>query len=368
MLEIVPSGPYEKVPNIYIVGIGGAGNNAIDRMVEFGNKNVKFVSINTDLQVLAHSKADITLQIGNKLTGGNGAGADPIIGQAAAEENKNDIKDLLADADMVVLTCGLGGGTGTGAIPVIAGLCKEAGILTVAVVTLPFSFEGPTRVLTAATGLESLKGNVDTLLVVPNDKLLELTSEDFELDEAFLFADNVLKYTIEGVTNIIFNTGTINIDFNDIRTTLKDKGMGHLGIGIATDSNHLIDAVKDAIVSPLLTTSINDATNILLNTSGRLKMREVNEAIQYIKDLVGPQCLIIWGTVTDKETNPDNRAVVTLIATGLKDQPQAKSAPTKTVKTAPPDLSPVIGSQPQRSSIELMEINVPDFLKNRKKK
>ncbi len=326
MLEIISTEPAVKAPNIYIVGIGGAGNNAVERMIENGNKNVKFVAINTDMQVLYTCKADTTLQIGKKLTGGNGAGADPLIGEAAAEESKNDIKELLGDADMVILTCGLGGGTGTGAIPVIAKLCKESGILTLAVVTLPFSFEGSSRVMTANTGLEKLKNNVDTLYVVPNDRLLEINDEDIELENAFLFADNILKYTIEGVTNIIFNKGIINIDFNDLKTTLKDKGLGHLGIGIASDSRHLIDAVKDSIESPLLNTTIAGATNILLNTSGRLKMREINEAIQYLKDIVGESCKIIWGTVSGDSKDSDDKSVVTLIATGLKEPALSKTS------------------------------------------
>ena len=190
MIEVTMPNTLLNKPNIYIVGIGGAGNNAVDRMIENGNPNVKYIAINTDTQVLADCKAETTLQIGAKLTGGNGAGADPVIGESAAEESKDEIKGLLADADMVILTCGLGGGTGTGAIPVIAKLCKEAGVLTVAVVTLPFSFEGPSRVLAANNGLENLKTNVDTLLVVPNDKLLEISDKDLELEEAFLFADN----------------------------------------------------------------------------------------------------------------------------------------------------------------------------------
>ncbi len=379
MLEIINVEPAVKTPNIYIVGIGGAGNNAVDRMIETGKKNVKYIAINTDLQVLSECKAETTLQIGAKLTGGNGAGADPVVGEAAAEESKNDIKELLSDADMVILTCGLGGGTGTGAIPVIAKLCKEADILTVAVVTLPFSFEGSSRVTTANTGLENLKANVDTLIVVPNDKLLEINDEDIELEDAFLFADNVLKYTIEGVTNIIFNKGIVNIDFNDIKTTLKDKGIGHLGIGIASDSKHLLDAVKEAIASPLLTTNINNASNILLNTSGRLKMREINEAIQYVKDLVGPHCQIIWGTVTDTEQTDEKKAVVTLIATGLKEQPAPRTSlsfqttyPTaspsgkqKPIKTLnpPPEYSAIKDIKPVTSRIEPADFVFPEFLK-----
>ncbi len=379
MIEVTIPNTLINKPNIYIVGIGGAGNNAVDRMIENGNPNVKYIAINTDTQVLSDCKAETTLQIGAKLTGGNGAGADPVIGESAAEESKDEIKGLLADADMVILTCGLGGGTGTGAIPVIAKLCKEAGVLTVAVVTLPFSFEGPSRVLAADNGLENLKSNVDTLLVVPNDKLLEISDKDLELEEAFLFADNVLKYTIDGVTNIIFNKGIVNIDFNDIRTTLKDKGIGHLGIGIANESKHLIDAVKEAIASPLLTTDITDASNILINTSGKVKMKEVNEAIQYVKDLVGAHSQIIWGTVTDKEKTAENTSVVTLIATGLKDKTGFKSNPVSRVssadmsssnksKTIAPGYSGIIDIQPVTPRYELENMTIPEFLRNKPKK
>ena len=375
MIDIKIPDPISKTPNIYIVGIGGAGNNAVDRMIENGNEKVKYIAINTDTQVLNDSKAETTLQIGAKLTGGNGAGADPVIGEAAAEENKDEIRDILADADMVILTCGLGGGTGTGAIPVVARLCKEAGILTLGVVTLPFSFEGPSRVLAASEGLETLTGSVDTLWVVPNDKLLEIADKDLDLEDAFLFADNILKYSIEGVTNIIYNKGIVNIDFNDLRTTLKDKGLGHLGIGIANESKTLIEAVKDAISSPLLTTDIRDASNILINTSGRVKMKEINEAIDYVKELVGEHAQIIWGTVTDSEKVADNTTLVTLIATGLKTSatktPEQPLSVPLTPKEIPglqsrmvSQLSPVQPRKEVKPSIETRSIVVPEFLSN----
>ncbi len=404
MIDAKESKRNTKKPNICIVGIGGAGNNAVDRMIENGNKNVKYIAINTDDQVLSECKAEITLQIGAKLTGGNGAGADPVIGEAAAKESKDEIRKLLAEADMVILTCGLGGGTGTGAIPVIAKLSREANILTVAVVTLPFSFEGPSRVLTAAEGLENLSNNVDTLLVVPNDKLLEISDEDLDLEEAFLFADNILKYTIDAVTNIIFNKGIVNIDFNDIRTTLKDKGTGYLGIGISNESRPLINAVKDAVSAPLLTTDIRGASNILINTSGRVKMKELNEAIRYVKEMAGPNSQIIWGTVTDSEKTEESTSVVTLIATGLK-KPAGSGAlqagragvaagasaggwgaQTNTAGGAGGNPGPGEGHfdpleqragsrrisdsqmrEPLRPTVRLQEIVIPDFIKNRQR-
>ena len=379
MIDIKIPDPRSKTPNIYIVGIGGAGNNAVDRMIENGNEKVKYIAINTDTQVLNDCKAEITLQIGAKLTGGNGAGADPVIGEAAAEESKDELKGILSDADMVILTCGMGGGTGTGAIPIIAKLCKESGILTVGVVTLPFSFEGPSRVLAASEGLENLTNYVDTLWVVPNDKLLEISDKDLDLEDAFLFADNILKYIIEGVTNIIYNKGTVNIDFNDLRTTLKDKGPGHLGIGIANESKALIEAVKDAISSPLLTTDIRDASNILINTSGRVKMKEINEAIDYIKQLVGDHAQIIWGTVTDSEKATDNTTVVTLIATGLKKTAQNKPELYTSIPHLPlEDLGvknrimtsqpPVLNKKELKPSVETRSIVVPEFLNARNRK
>ncbi len=382
-IDIKVPEPVKLGPGIYVVGIGGAGNNAIDRMIENGNNKVKYVAINTDNQILSDCRAEFSLQIGAKLTGGNGAGADPVIGEAAAEESKDDIKGLLSDADMVVLTCGLGGGTGTGAIPVIARLCKEAGILTAGVVTLPFSFEGPSRVMAANEGLEKLAGSVDTLFVIPNDKLLEISDKDLELEEAFLFADNILKYTIDSVTTIIFNKGIVNVDFNDIRTTLKDKGIGHLGIGIANESKTLLEAVKDAIDSPLLTTDITNATNILINMSGRLKMKEINEAIEYVKELAGPHAQIIWGTVTDEEKVTENTSVVTLIATGLKSEAKgmgrlgiskdvtmlgqvSEGAPMlgqETVRSRGPRLSGIPNNlQKVKPSVAPKEIVIPDFL------
>lgn len=366
MLEIVSTEP-ENITKIYVVGIGGAGNNAVDRMVNIGNKNVSFISINTDAQVLKGRKAERTLQIGKKLTGGNGAGADPVIGEAAAEESKEEIMEVLSDADMVILTAGLGGGTGTGAIPVIAKLCKDACILTIAVVTLPFSFEGADRTLASTKGLQNLKSNVDTLFVVPNDKLLSLSDKDFYLEDAFVLADNILKYAIEAITNIIFYEGIVNIDLNDIRTTLKDKGMGHLGIGIASESTPLIDAVKSAISSPLLTTNIKDASNILINTSGKVKMKDLYEGLQYVRDLVGNDSKIIWGTVTNSERNTDNTSVVTLIATGLKEQPALGNViPKPPVQRKPASPTLLTSDSYIAPTVKPVNISIPDFLAKKK--
>ena len=319
MTEIFIQDPQSNAPSIYVAGIGGGGNNAVERMLSSSSdeSKVTFLSINTDSQVLKDCRSE-TLQIGKKLTGGYGAGANPEVGEAAARESEEEIISAFEGANMAILTCGLGGGTGTGAIPVIAKLCKDAGILTVAVVTLPFTFESRPRVEAARLGLEKLKEEVDTLLVIPNDRLLKINEKQFYIEDAFSMADSVLKYTIDGLTNIIFNKGTINLDFNDIKTTLKDKGLAHLGIGVAHDGASLIEAVRQAIESPLLDTDISNASNILLNTSGRINLIELNEAVCYIQELTGPDTNIIWGTVTDRDHTPEGDCIVTLIATGVR--------------------------------------------------
>lgn len=316
MLEITnPENRINNMPNISVIGVGGGGTNSIDRMIEAGLENISFIAMNTDYQVLETSKAPVKLQIGRKLTGGFGAGANPDVGKASAEESSEEIKAALDGSNMVILTCGLGGGTGTGAIPVIAQLCREKKILTVAVVTLPFSFEGLPKMKLATEGLEKLRDNVDTLLVIPNDKLLQLSDKPFFLEDAFTMADNVLRYTIEGITTIIFGKGMINLDFNDLKTTLSDKGLGHLGIGRVSKDDSIMDAVRQAIESPLLDTDISSAAHILLNTSGHINIMELNEAITYIREITSPDVDIMWGTVSNSD-NPDE-IIVTLIATGL---------------------------------------------------
>ena len=354
MLEIKETETVQ-MPRICVIGIGGGGNNAVDRMIEAGLEHVEFINVNTDYQVLESSSAQNKLQIGKKLTGGFGAGADPTIGEASAKESEESILSTVTGANMVILTCGLGGGTGTGAIPVIAEICHNAGILTVAVVTIPFSFEGLVKQQLALSGLENLKKNVDTLLVIPNDKLLTLSEKSFYLDDAFTLADNVLKYTIEGITNIIFNRGMINLDFNDVKTTLVGKGLAHLGIGTISKDGSIIDAVKQAIDSPLLDTDISSATNILLNTSGRINLMELNEAVSYVREITNASVNIIWGTVTD--TTAADSIIVTLIATGLEDTH-------KTVSTH----GPVTASAPSASGntnnvIKATPLEIPIFLK-----
>ena len=303
-------------PKIMVIGVGGGGNNAIDRMVEAHLKDVEYIAVNTDIQVLSTCAAQTRLQIGKKITKGYGAGADPQIGETAANESEEDIRKAIEGADMCIVTCGMGGGTGTGAAPVISKLCKDAGILTVAVVTTPFSFENTPRIKAAENGIEKLKSNVDTLLVIPNDKLIGLTDKPLLLEDAFEMADSVLRHTIQGITNIVRNKGIVNIDFNDLRTTLLNKGIGHLGIGTVDVECSVVEAVKQAINSPLLDTSIEGAENLLINTSGRVNIAAVNEAISYVRETAGGDVNIIWGTVMSKEQD-DKKIVVTLIATGM---------------------------------------------------
>ena len=317
MLEIM-NNALANVPKILVIGVGGGGNNAIDRMIESKLTGVNYLSVNTDAQVLMDCKAEEKLQIGKKLTRGFGAGADPQVGEAAAIESEEDIRNMVKEADMCIITCGMGGGTGTGATPVIAKCCKDAGILTIAVVTTPFTFENTPRIAAAKNGIDKLKNNVDTLLVIQNDKLIGISNKPLLLEDAFERADSVLKYTIEGITNIIRNKGMVNLDFNDLRTTLLNKGIGHLGIGTTNIEGSILDAVKQAINSPLLDTTIEGAENLLINTSGKVNINSLNEAIGYVRELAGSKVNIIWGTVTDANMGED-QVVVTLIATGMPD-------------------------------------------------
>jgi cell division protein FtsZ len=349
-------------PKILVLGVGGGGNNAVNRMIAEGMTGVDFACVNTDADVLQECKSPIALQIGVNLTNGYGAGADPFVGEASAEENKEEIADIVSGYQMVILTCGMGGGTGTGAIPVISKLCRDKKILTVAVVTLPFTFEGIPKRKIAEEGIEKLKGNIDTLLVIPNDKLLKLSEKKLNLTNAFSFADSVLKYAISGITNIVYNQGMINLDFNDLRTTLYDKGAGHLGIGIVDKDTSVLDAVKMAIDSPLLDTSIQGASHIMINSSGDVDIMELNEAMQYIQELAGDDVNILWGTVTDTTADPE-QITVTVIATGMHDNPV--STVKKPVKkestpalTAPPKLK-----KEQNGD----QIKIPEFLQRSSK-
>lgn len=369
MLEIVRE-EAKSGPVIKVIGVGGGGNNALDRMIEANLAGVSYIAVNTDAQVLNMCRAEIKIQIGKKMTKGYGAGADPVIGETAAAENEEEIKQAIEGADMCIITCGMGGGTGTGATPVIAKLCKDAGILTVAVVTTPFSFENIPRIVAAKSGVEKLKEGVDTLLVIPNDKLIGMSDKALLLEDAFLVADSVLRYTIEGITNIVSNRGTVNLDFNDLRTTLLNKGIGHLGIGTVDVGEPIIEAVKQAINSPMLETTIEGAENLLINTSGKVNVMALNDAISYVKELAGSKVNIIWGTVTQKNYDED-KVVVTLIATGMTKEkkeslPKNPELPSFMKMTSGEWTEPAeyITRRPGKEK----EIEIPPFLRNTARK
>ena len=305
------------VANIKVIGIGGGGNNAVNRMINANITSASFVAINTDKQALLMSKADLRLQIGEKLTRGLGAGAEPEIGQKAAEESKASISEMLKDADLVFITAGMGGGTGTGAAPVVAQLAKEMGILTIAVVTKPFNFEGRKRMENAEKGLENLAKYVDTLVIIPNDKLFKLVPKGTPIVEAFRYADDVLRQGIQGISDLIVTPSLINLDFADVRSVMKNKGLAHMGIGHGKGDNKTIEAVRQAVTSPLLETTIEGATGVLINVKGGLDLPldEVYEAADLVKEVVDPSCNIIFGSGIDEAMNDE--VEITIIATGF---------------------------------------------------
>lgn len=314
----------ESGARIIVVGVGGAGNNAVNRMVEDTIQGVEFIGVNTDHQALGMSKAPTVIQIGEKITKGLGAGARPEVGQQAAEESTEELKSAIQGADMVFVTCGMGGGTGTGAAPVIAGIAKEMGILTVGVVTKPFRFEGKVRMNNALQGIERLKENVDTLIVIPNDKLLEIVDRRTTMPEAFKRADEVLQQGVSGITDLINLPALINLDFADVRTVMQDKGIAHIGIGQAKGDDKALEAVKKAVDSPLLETTIQGASNVIINISGDISLMDANDAASYVQELAGDNANIIFGAMYD-DTYADE-ASITVIATGLED-PEGESSP-----------------------------------------
>lgn len=307
----------EQFAHIKVIGVGGGGNNAINRMIESGVKGVDFIALNTDRQALHSSKAEIKLQIGEKLTKGLGAGANPEIGMKAAEESKNEIAETIKGADMIFITAGMGGGTGTGATPIVADIARELGILTVGVVTKPFTFEGKKRMVHAEVGIEDLKGKVDTLVTIPNDRLLKVAEKRTTMIEAFLMADDVLKQGIQGISDLIAVPALINLDFADVKTIMKDQGIAHMGIGRATGENRSQDAARQAIQSPLLETSIEGAKAVLLNITGGedLGIFEVNEAADLIRQSVDQDANIIFGAGIDETLKDELK--ITVIATGF---------------------------------------------------
>ena len=308
---------------IIVVGVGGAGNNAVNRMIDECIEGVEFVGVNTDKQALMLCKAPTLIQIGEKLTKGLGAGAQPEVGEKAAEESAEDLAAAVKGADMVFVTCGMGGGTGTGAAPVVAKIAKEQGILTVGVVTKPFKFEAKTRMVNAVSGIDRLKENVDTLIVIPNDKLLEIVDRRTTMPDALKKADEVLQQAVQGITDLINVPALINLDFADVQTVMKDKGMAHIGIGAAKGDDKAIEAVKIAVASPLLETTITGASHVIINISGDISLMDANDAASYVQDLAGDNANIIFGAKYDE--NMTDEATITVIATGLEGPTQQVS-------------------------------------------
>ena len=316
MLEI-KTNDAEAAAKIIVVGVGGAGNNAVNRMVDENIDGVEFIGINTDKQALQLCKAPKLLQIGEKLTKGLGAGAKPEVGEKAAEESSEEITAALKGADMVFVTCGMGGGTGTGAAPVVANIAKDMGILTVGVVTKPFRFEAKARMVNALTGIEKIKDNVDTLIVIPNDKLLEIVDRRTTMPDALKKADEVLQQAVQGITDLINVPAVINLDFADVQTVMKDKGIAHIGIGYGKGDDKASEAVKMAVESPLLETTISGATHVIINVSGDITLADASDAASYVQELAGDDVNIIFGAMYDE--NKADSCTITVIATGLED-------------------------------------------------
>ncbi|WP_105978931.1 cell division protein FtsZ [Bacillus paralicheniformis] len=369
----------DGLASIKVIGVGGGGNNAVNRMIENDVQGVEFIAVNTDAQALNLSKAETKMQIGAKLTRGLGAGANPEVGKKAAEESKEQIEEALKGADMVFVTAGMGGGTGTGAAPVIAQIAKELGALTVGVVTRPFTFEGRKRQLQAAGGITAMKEAVDTLIVIPNDRLLEIVDKNTPMLEAFREADNVLRQGVQGISDLIATPGLINLDFADVKTIMSNKGSALMGIGVATGENRAAEAAKKAISSPLLETAIDGAQGVLMNITGgsNLSLYEVQEAADIVAAASDQDVNMIFGSIINE--NLKDEIVVTLIATGFIEQDQDASKPQRPLnqglkqhhqpapKREPKREEP---SKPHRSQSQPAEdtLDIPTFLRNRNKR
>ena len=352
---------------IKVIGIGGAGNNAVNRMVDSGIKGVEFITVNTDRQALLLSKAASKIQIGEKITRGLGAGANPDIGAQAAEESKSEIAEALRGADMVFVTAGMGGGTGTGAAPIVAATAKEMGILTIGVVTKPFTFEGKKRLSQAERGVESLKGKVDTLVVIPNDKLLQIIDRKTSIVEAFKMADDVLRQGVQGISDLIAIPGLVNLDFADVKTIMLNTGMAHMGIGRASGENRAEDAAKQAIQSPLLETSIEGARGVIINITGgtNLGLHEVNTAAELVQRSVDPEANIIFGAVIDESLDED--IVITVIATGFEKEPgMAGNIPVSEIVDKAWDKKINSIPTPADNSNSADNLDIPSFLRNKR--
>ena len=356
--------------NIKVIGCGGGGSNAVNRMIVEGLKNVEFLAINTDKQALMLSHANQKIQVGEKLTKGLGAGANPEIGKKAAEESREEIEEAIKGADMVFITAGMGGGTGTGAAPVVAEIAKSLGILTVGVVTKPFPFEGRRRMKHAEMGIENLKEKVDTLVIIPNERLLTMVDKKTTLLDSFKLADDVLRQGVQGISDLITIPGLVNLDFADVRAVMLDKGLAHMGVGKGSGDNRAQEAAKQAISSPLLETSIVGATGVLLNVTGGadLGLLEINEAAEIVQDAADPDANIIFGAVIDETLKDEIR--ITVIATGFEDE--IRSMPKEEVKKEV--ASTIVSEKVEDETVaqhkveeDEEEINIPTFLRNRKK-
>ncbi|EON73188.1 cell division protein FtsZ [Lysinibacillus sphaericus] len=382
MLEFDTS--VDQLAVIKVIGVGGGGNNAVNRMIEHGVQGVDFIAVNTDAQALNLSKAEIKLQIGTKLTRGLGAGANPEVGKKAAEESREQLEEVLRGADMVFVTAGMGGGTGTGAAPVIAQIARDLGALTVGVVTRPFTFEGRKRQTQAIGGIGGMKEAVDTLIVIPNDKLLQIVDKSTPMLEAFREADNVLRQGVQGISDLIATPGLINLDFADVKTIMSNKGSALMGIGIATGENRAAEAAKKAISSPLLESSIDGAKGVLMNITGgsNLSLFEVQEAADIVASASDEEVNMIFGSVINE--NLKDEIIVTVIATGFSEealqQHRGVARPTLNAnrQAAPQQQAPI---REQRQEVHVQQeqprqnqqnyaqddmLEVPAFLRNRK--
>ncbi|QPC46264.1 cell division protein FtsZ [Mangrovibacillus cuniculi] len=374
----------DQLATIKVIGVGGGGNNAVNRMIEHGVQGVEFIAVNTDAQALNLSKAEVKMQIGAKLTRGLGAGANPEVGKKAAEESREQIEEVLGGADMVFVTAGMGGGTGTGAAPVIAQIAKELGALTVGVVTRPFTFEGRKRQTQAANGIAAMKEAVDTLIVIPNDRLLEIVDKSTPMLEAFREADNVLRQGVQGISDLIATPGLINLDFADVKTIMSNKGSALMGIGVATGENRAEEAAKKAVSSPLLETKITGAQGVLMNITGgtNLSLYEVQEAADIVANASDAEVNMIFGSVINE--NLKDEIVVTVIATGFNEEAIQMSSTrggkqtimggarqTQTRQEAAPVREEAPVEQPTRaanSSSQEEALDIPAFLRNRNRR
>lgn len=369
----------EQLATIKVIGVGGGGSNAVNRMIENGLQGVDFIALNTDAQALKMSQASERLQLGGKLTRGLGAGANPEIGKKAAEESRDQLEEHMKGADMVFITAGMGGGTGTGAAPVIAEIAKDAGALTVGVVTRPFTFEGRKRMNQAAAGIEALKEKVDTLIVIPNDRLLEIVDKNTPMLEAFREADNVLRQGVQGISDLIAVPGLINLDFADVKTIMSEKGSALMGIGVATGESRAAEAAKKAISSPLLETSVDGAQGVLMNITGgtNLSLFEVHEAAEIVSSASDEEVNMIFGSVINE--NLKDEIVVTVIATGFDENTQkAMAKPGRLSKPQPSHQKETPSRQQQEPSQqeqppeaepqEEETLDIPTFLRNRRKR